>query len=148
MVFYRDIDLAPPGNVEQNDVEKKEKELDGTKKVGKQDTMYTLLECHVNLDLEGFEEVGADGQPTGVKLPYIVTVEEGSRLVLSIRRNYAPDDLKKNKIQYFVHFKFSARTWILWLWTHSHDWRIEQNGNVCSPSITRCGNIIKLASRI
>jgi hypothetical protein len=104
--FYRDIDLAPPGNVEQNDVEKKERELDGTKKVGKQDTMYTLLECHVNLDLEGFEEVGADGQPTGVKLPYIVTVEEGSRLVLSIRRNYAPDDLKKNKIQYFVHFKF------------------------------------------
>ncbi len=57
--------------------------------------MYTLLECHVNLDLEGFEEVGADGEPTGVKLPYIVTVEEGSRLVLSIRRNYAPDDLKK-----------------------------------------------------
>jgi hypothetical protein len=104
--FYRDVDLAPPGNVEQNDVEKKERELDGTKKVGKQDTMYTLLECHVNLDLEGFEEVGADGQPTGVKLPYIVTVEEGSRLVLSIRRNYAPDDLKKNKIQYFVHFKF------------------------------------------
>jgi hypothetical protein len=104
--FYRDIDLAPPENVEQNDVEKKEKELDGTKKVGKQDTMYTLLECHVNLDLEGFEEVGADGEPTGVKLPYIVTVEEGSRLVLSIRRNYAPDDLKKNKIQYFVHFKF------------------------------------------
>jgi hypothetical protein len=104
--FYRDIDLAPPGNVEQNDVEKKERELDGTKKVGKQDTMYTLLECHVNLDLEGFEEVGADGEPTGVKLPYIVTVEEGSRLVLSIRRNYAPDDLKKSKIQYFVHFKF------------------------------------------
>jgi hypothetical protein len=68
--------------------------------------MYTLLECHVNLDLEGFEEVGADGEPTGVKLPYIVTVEEGSRLVLSIRRNYAPDDLKKSKIQYFVHFKF------------------------------------------
>jgi hypothetical protein len=104
--FYRDVELAPPGTVEKNDVEKKERELDGTKKVGKQDTMYTLLECHVNLDLEGFEEVGADGQPTGVKLPYIVTVEEGSRLVLSIRRNYAPDDLKKNKIQYFVHFKF------------------------------------------
>ena len=104
--FYRDIELAPPGNVEQNDVEKKERQLDGTKKTGKQETMYTLLECHVNLDLEGFEEVGKDGEPTGIKLPYIVTVEEGSRLVLSIRRNYAPDDLKKNKIQYFVHFKF------------------------------------------
>jgi hypothetical protein len=104
--FYSDIDLTPPGTVEQNSVEKKERELDGTKKVGKQETMYTLLECHVNLDLEGFEEVGADGQPTGIKLPYIVTVEEGSRAVLSIRRNFAPNDLKKNKIQYFVHFKF------------------------------------------
>ena len=104
--FYRDVELSPPGNVEKNDVEKKERELDGTKKVGKQESMYTLLECHVNLDLEGFEEVGQDGEPTGIKLPYIVTVEEGSRLVLSIRRNYAPDDLKKNKIQYFVHFKF------------------------------------------
>ena len=104
--FYRDIELSPPGTVEKNDVEKKERELDGTKKVGKQDPVYTLLECHVNLDLEGFEEVGQDGEPTGVKLPYIVTVEEGSRLVLSIRRNYAPDDLKKNNIQYFVHFKF------------------------------------------
>ena len=65
-----------------------------------------MLECHVNLDLEGFEEVDAENQPTGIKLPYVVTVEEGSRVVLSIRRNYAPDDPKKNKIQYFVHFKF------------------------------------------
>jgi len=104
--FYSDIELSPPGNVEQNSVEKKERELDGTKKVGKQETMYTLLECHVNLDLEGFEEIGEGGQPTGIKLPYIVTVEEGSRAVLAIRRNYAPNDLKKNKIQYFVHFKF------------------------------------------
>jgi hypothetical protein len=104
--FYRDVELSPPGNVEQNSVEKKEKELDGTKKVGKQETMYTLLECHVNLDLDGFEEVDSQNEPTGIKLPYIVTVEEGSRVVLSIRRNYAPNDLKKNKIQYFVHFKF------------------------------------------
>ena len=104
--FYRDVDLAPPGNVEQNSVEKKERELDGTKKTGKQEPIYTLLECHVNLDLEGFEDVGQDGEPTGIKLPYIVTVEEGSRTVLSIRRNYAPNDLKKGKIQYFVHFKF------------------------------------------
>ena len=103
--FYVDVDLAPPSNVEQNSVEKKEKELDGTKKTGKQETIYTLLECHVNLDLEGFEDQGQEG-PTGIKLPYIVTVEEGSRTVLAIRRNYAPTDLKKNKIQYFVHFKF------------------------------------------
>ena len=56
--------------------------------------------------LEGFEEVDSQNEPTGIKLPYIVTVEEGNRKVLSIRRNYAPNDLKKNKIQYFVHFKF------------------------------------------
>jgi len=103
--FYRDVELAPPSNVERNELEKKERELDGTKKTGKQESVYTLLECHVNLDLEGFEDVNSEG-PTGIKLPYIVTVEEGSRTVLSIRRNYAPDDLKKNKIQYFVHFKF------------------------------------------
>jgi len=104
--FYRDVELGPPNTTTQNEVEKKERDLDGTKKSGKQEPIYTLLECHVNLDLEGFEEVDAENQPTGIKLPYIVTVEEGSRVVLSIRRNYAPDDPKKNKIQYFVHFKF------------------------------------------
>ncbi len=104
--FYRDVELGPPGTDTNNELNKKERELDGTKKTGKNEPVYTLLECHVNLDLEGFEEVGPEGEPTGIKLPYIVTVEEGNRKVLSIRRNYAPDDLKKNKIQYFVHFKF------------------------------------------
>ena len=104
--FYRDVELGPPGTDTNNELDKKERELDGTKKTGKNEPVYTLLECHVNLDLEGFEEVDAQGEPTGIKLPYIVTVEEGNRKVLSIRRNYAPDDLKKNKIQYFVHFKF------------------------------------------
>ena len=103
--FYRDIDLGKPPIIEDK-VEEKEKELAGTKKVGKQEDVYTLLECHVNLDLEGFEDVGQDGEPTGIKLPYIVTIEEGSRTVLSIRRNYAPNDPNKKKIQYFVHFKF------------------------------------------
>ena len=104
--FYSDIELGTPGDSNSDDLEKKEHELEGTRKSGKENDMYTLLECHVNLDLEGFEDTGSDGEPTGIKLPYIVTVEEGSRKVLSIRRNYAPDDLKKNKIQYFVHFKF------------------------------------------
>ena len=104
--FYSDVELGPPGTDVNGELEKKERELDGTKKTGKNEPIYTLLECHVNLDLEGFEDVGQDGEPTGIKLPYLVTVDEGSRKVLSIRRNYAPDDLKKNKIQYFVHFKF------------------------------------------
>ncbi len=104
--FYADVELGPPGTDVNGELKKKERELEGTKKTGKNEPVYTLLECHVNLDLEGFEDVGEDGEPTGIKLPYLVTVEEGSRKVLSIRRNYAPDDLKKNKIQYFVHFKF------------------------------------------
>jgi hypothetical protein len=104
--FYKDVDLGPPGTDSNDELAKKERDLEGSKKTGKNEPVYTLLECHVNLDLEGFEEVDAQGEPTGIKLPYIVTVEEGSRVVLSIRRNYAPDDLKKNKIQYFVHFKF------------------------------------------
>ena len=104
--FYSDIDLGPPSDPNKNDVEKKEKELDGTKKVGKQEPVYNLLECHVNLDLEGFEDKDDELNPTGIKLPYIVTVDEGSKKVLSIRRNYQPTDPKRNKIQYFVHFKF------------------------------------------
>jgi hypothetical protein len=104
--FYSDVELGPPGTDSNGELSKKERELEGTKKTGKNEPVYTLLECHVNLDLEGFEDVGSDGEPTGIKLPYLVTVDEGSRKVLSIRRNYAPDDLKKTKIQYFVHFKF------------------------------------------
>ena len=104
--FYSDVELAPPGMDTNDELEKKERSLEGTKKAGKNEPMYTVLECHVNLDLEGFEEVDSNNEPTGIKLPYIVTVEEGSRKVLSIRRNYNPDDIKKTKIQYFVHFKF------------------------------------------
>ena len=103
--FYSDIELSPPAVIEDK-VTEKERELEGTKKTGKPDDVYTLLECHINLDLEGFEDIGPDGEPTGIKLHYIVTIEEGSTKVLSIRRNYAPNDPKKNKIQYFVHFKF------------------------------------------
>ena len=104
--FYSDVDLGPPAITTNDDVSKKEKELEGTKKSGKQQTMYTMLECHIDLDLEGFEDIGTDGEPSGIKLPYIVTIEEGSGTVLSIRRNYAPNDPLKRRVQYFVHFKF------------------------------------------
>jgi len=102
--FYRDIDLGAP-QMKTDDVTKKEQELEGVKQQ-KQDDIYTLLECHVNLDLEGFEDVGEDGEPTGIKLPYVVTIEEGSREVLAIRRNFRAGDSLKRKIQYFVHFRF------------------------------------------
>ena len=104
--FYSDIELQKPQDTLKDDVTSKERELEGTKKSGKQETIYTLLECHVNLDLEGFEDKDDELNETGIKLPYIVTVDESSRQVLSIRRNYEPTDPKRNKIQYFVHFKF------------------------------------------
>ena len=102
--FYKDVELNKSLSVSDK-VTEKERELEGTTK-NKEEDVYTLLECHANLDIEGFEDVGADGSPTGVKLPYIVTIEEGSRKVLSIKRNFEPNDPKRRKIQYFVHFKF------------------------------------------
>jgi len=102
--FYRDIELKP-SDVQESEVTQKERELEGQTKSRNED-IFNLLECHVNLDLEGFEDMGQDGEPTGIKLPYIVTIEENSREILSIRRNYEVGDPKKTKIQYFVHFKF------------------------------------------
>ena len=102
--FYRDVELTP-GQDNETDAQRKERELDGMAK-GRNQPMFTLLECHVNLDIEGFEDTDTQGQATGIKLPYIVTVEESSREVLSIRRNYEVGDSTRTKIQYFVHFKF------------------------------------------
>src|SRR6056300_784652 len=103
--FYKDIDLGTAKD-QVSDVEKKERELEGVTK-SKDENLFTLLECHIDLDLEGFEDADPEtGEPTGIKIPYIVTLEEGSGDILSIRRNYEIGDVKKNKIQYFVHFKF------------------------------------------
>jgi hypothetical protein len=105
--FYRDIELTPSDeSTDTNDIKDKERQLEGVTKTEFQSDVYNLLECHINLDLEGFEDKDASGEPTGIKLPYIVTIEEGSREVLSIRRNWDAQDVKKEKKQYFVHFKF------------------------------------------
>ena len=102
--FYRDVEIGQPGDTE-SDLDKKERELEGIQKT-KDDDIYNILEFHVDLDLEGFEDRDQQGQPTGIKLPYIVTIEEASREVLSIRRNYEIADPLRKKISYFVHFKF------------------------------------------
>ena len=103
--FYRDIELSPAMDNVDNQLKAKERELEGIRKE-KNNDIFTLIECHVNLDIEGFEDRDPNGEITGIKLPYIVTIEEGSREILSIRRNYNIGDPKKEKIQYFVHFKF------------------------------------------
>ena len=96
--FYRDVDLQV--NQEENKVEEKERKLSGIEKTGYRDDQYTLLEMHVDLDVPGFED------PDGIKLPYIVTIDEGSGNVLSIYRNYKDGDTLYKKQQYFVHYKF------------------------------------------
>ena len=102
--FYRDIEVNP-SYLNETEVEKKQRSLEGVAK-GRDDRMFSVLECHVDIDLEGFEDVGQNGEPTEIKLPYIVTLEEGTRKILSIRRNYEVGDPLKKKINYFVHFKF------------------------------------------
>ena len=71
-----------------------------------EDRNRTIYEVHTILDLKGYEDIGADGEPTGLKLPYIVTIDEQANKVLAIRRNYNPNDTDKNKINYFVQYKF------------------------------------------
>ena len=104
--FYRDIELMPSPDP-QTAITEKVDELEGTRPTGYSSSdIMTLLECHINLDLIGFEDLDEGGEPTGIQLPYIVTMEEGCSEVLSIRRNWKEDDPLKNKKQYFVHYKF------------------------------------------
>jgi hypothetical protein len=106
--FYRDIDLGKPP-VTENQLEDKKLELEGISKDGQED-QYTLLEVHTDLDLDGYEDMGEDNEPTEIKLPYIVTIAQSNNKILSIRRNYQPTDPMKKKIQYFVQFKFLPGT--------------------------------------
>jgi len=106
--FYRDVELGAPPVVE-NELQDKKLELEGIAKDGQED-QYTLYEVHTNLDLEGYEDMGEDGEPTGIKLPYVITVSQAGNKVLSIRRNYAAEDPLRKKVNYFVQFKFLPGT--------------------------------------
>lgn len=101
---YLDIDVIPS----QGEVTSVRSELDRIDGFEPNQIDYdcTLLECHVDLDLDGYEDIGEDGEPTGIKVPYIVTISQDNSEILSIRRNYEEDDEKKKKISYFVHYKF------------------------------------------
>jgi hypothetical protein len=101
--FYRDVELGDPVN-SLDEVEKKIAEKLGFRATT--DDRYKILEMHVNLDLDGYEHTDEDGNPTGVALPYIVTIEKGSSTILSIRRNWEQDDDKHQKRQSFVHYGY------------------------------------------
>ena len=103
--FYLDIEVNP-SYMNETEIEKKERKLEGASR-GRDDRVFTLLEFHANLNIDGFEDTNPEtGEVTGIKLPYIITLEDGTRKILSIRRNYEAGDQAKKKIQYFVHFKF------------------------------------------
>jgi hypothetical protein len=102
--FYRDVELSKYDE-DEDEVRQKVDELQGTSRTYT-DEVYTILEMHVDLDLEGFEDMAPDGEPTGIAIPYIVTIDEGSGEVLSIRRNFAEGTGLAKKTQYFVHYKF------------------------------------------
>jgi hypothetical protein len=101
--FYRDIDLGEPDG-QLDDVEKKIAEKMGFRATS--DDRYKILEMHVDLDLPGFEDTDEDGEETGIALPYVVTIEKGTQEILSIRRNWEPDDETYTKRQHFVHYGY------------------------------------------
>ena len=103
--FYRDVDLLP--YEQEDEVREKERRLMGVEKTSSDEQDCTILEVHTDLDLQGFEHVNPiDGEPTGIKLPYIITIDEGSSKVLSVRRNWTEGDDLYRRIEYFTHFKF------------------------------------------
>lgn len=104
--FYRDVDLAPAGVADTDGVEDKVNELQGVSSSGYTDDVRTLLEIHAELNIDGFEDLDLEGEPTGIKLPYIVTIDKDSSTILSIRRNYKEDDPMRRAVPYFVHYKF------------------------------------------
>ena len=101
--FYRDVELGAPEE-SLDEVEKKIAEKMGFRATS--DDRYKVLEMHVNLDLPGYEHKDDDGEPTGIALPYVVTIEKGTGTVLAIRRNWNPDDETYAKRQHFVHYGY------------------------------------------
>ena len=101
--FYRDVDLPEPGKEQDNIKQAKDKET-GFSDLN--DDRYTIYEIHADLDLPGFEDVDDEGEPTGIALPYVVTMIKGSNKVLAVRRNWHEDDKLRLKRQHFVHYQY------------------------------------------
>ena len=105
--FYANVEIKESSYAtDDSDIQKEIDEIEGLGPSYAEERDHTVYEVHTILDLKGFEDVGEDGEPTGLKLPYIVTIDESSQTVLSIRRNYNEADPYKNKINYFVQYKF------------------------------------------
>jgi hypothetical protein len=104
MGFYRDVDLSQPVP-DRNEIQRTKDKLAGEEQIDTDDR-HMLLEMHIDLDLPGYEDVGKDGEPTGIALPYVVTVERSTGVILSIYRNWKQDDEFKLKRQHFVQYGY------------------------------------------
>ena len=105
--FYADIELKGDSyTVNRSEIKEQVDEIEGQSPSYSENRDRTVYEVHTILDLPGYEDVDADGQETGLKLPYIVTIDEQSQQVLAIRRNYVEQDITKQKVNYFVQYKF------------------------------------------
>ena len=105
--FYADIDLSGGGySYNRDEIEEQIDEIEGIQPSDRNERDHTVYEVHTVLEIPGQEDVGHGGEPTGLKLPYIITIDEVSQKVLSIRRNYRENDPQKQKINYFVQYKF------------------------------------------
>jgi len=103
--FYRDIEL-PDATPTSSDITKKYNEMTGESESYSYDTRHTILEMQVDLDLKGFEDKDENGEDTGIALPYVVTIDNPSGIILSIRRNYYEDDKAKLRRMHFVHYQY------------------------------------------
>ena len=103
--FYRDIDI-PDGSQKNSDITKKYDEITGESDTYNYDQSHTILEMQVDLDLEGFEDTDSSGEETGIAIPYVVTIDYPSGIILSIRRNYYEDDSAKLRRMHFVHYQY------------------------------------------
>jgi hypothetical protein len=105
--FYKDVEIIEDEQGDENESKGKIQDITGFKRSSQTSDMVTILEMHVDLDLEGYEDEDKDGEATGIAIPYIVTIHEETMDILAIRRNYREDDPKKQKIRYFTHYKFT-----------------------------------------
>ena len=103
--FYRDIEL-PDAKPSSSDIAKKYSDMTGHSESYSYDTRHTILEMQVDLDLKGFEDKDENGEDTGIALPYVISIDSPSGIILSIRRNYYEDDVAKLRRMHFVHYQY------------------------------------------
>jgi len=141
--FYRDVKIYPTA-ADDNEVQDKYDELEGLSPTKDKEYQYNILEMHVDIDLEEYEVENSEKK---IKVPYIVTIDEGSQEVLSIYRNYLPDDQLFTRREYFVHYKFLPGLGFYGFGLIHMIGGLSRTATAALKTIVRCRNFSKLTSR-